>query len=262
MNRVNAVVLRTAGVNCNKETVFALELAGAYRVDEIHINRLKKNKKILDKYHFMVIPGGFSYGDYVAAGKIFANELKYIIFDQIKRFVEKGKIIFGICNGFQILVRSGLLSTDEKNYTQTFSLIDNDSRRFECRWVYLKTNRKSKILEDLPDVIYLPIAHNEGKFVADNSKSIRDLKVDNRIAFQYSMPDGSLNNIIYPFNPNGALENIAGITNSEGNILGLMPHPERFVLAQQHPYYNYLKEKNIKIEPYGLKIFKKGVKLS
>ncbi len=262
MKKVNAIVLRAAGVNCNKETVVALELAGAFRVDEIHINVLKKNKKLFDKYHLIVIPGGFTYGDYVGAGKILANEIKFVMFEQIKRFIKQGKIIIGICNGFQVLVKSGLLTIDQKNYTQTFSLIENDSRRFECRWVYLKVNSNLMFFKNLPETIYLPIAHNEGKFVASNEKAIKTLKKKNLIAVKYCNPDGSDINVKYPFNPNGAQENIAGIVNSDGNVLGLMPHPERFIFSQQHPYYNYLRYNNKKIFPFGLQIFKNAIKFS
>lgn len=259
MKKIKAVVLRAAGVNCNKETVVALELAGAYRVDEMHINLLKKNKKLFDKYHIMVIPGGFTYGDYVGAGKILANEIKFILFEQIKKFVKQGKIIIGICNGFQVLVKSGLLTIDEKNYTQTFSLIENDSRRFECRWVYLRINQNSIFFRHLPDIIYLPVAHNEGKFVAQKPEDIEKLKSTNRIGVKYCTPDGDTMNVKYPFNPNGAESNIAGIINSAGNVLGLMPHPERFILPQQHPYFYYLNYNNKKISPFGLQIFKNAV---
>ena len=255
MKRVSALVLRAAGVNCNKETVEALNIAGAYRVDEIHINFLRKNKKIIRKYNILVIPGGFTYGDNVSAGKILANEIKFLLIEELKRFIKKGNILLGICNGFQVLVKSGLLSMDEKNNKQTFSLIDNDSKRFECRWVYLKVNKDKIFFKNLPDIICLPVAHNEGKFVTNEISE----EFKNRIALKYSLQNGEIANGRYPFNPNGSLLDIAGITNKEGNVLGLMPHPERFIFDVQHPNYYNLKLKN-RIFPYGLEIFKNIVK--
>lgn len=257
MKRISAIVLRAAGVNCNKETVLALKMAGAYKVDEIHINVLRKNRKLLDTYNIMVIPGGFTYGDSVSAGKILANEIKFILFDRLKRFVKQGKIIIGICNGFQVLIKSGLLAGDGK--TQTFSLIENDSRRFECRWVYLRTNPKSIFFKNLPDIIYLPVAHNEGKFVSKTEIDIKRLQDTGRVALNYCAPDGDILNVQYPFNPNGSKFNIAGILNTDGNVLGVMPHPERFIFPQHHPNYNHLIYNNITIIPYGIQIFKNAL---
>ncbi|MBN1898741.1 MAG: phosphoribosylformylglycinamidine synthase I [Spirochaetes bacterium] len=262
MKKVKALVLRAAGVNCNKESVKALEMAGAARVDEIHINVIKKNSSLLKDYHLMVIPGGFSYGDYVGAGKILANEIKFILYDSFKEFVREGKIVIGICNGFQILVKTGFLTLDESLYDQSFSLIENDSRRFECRWVHLKINTGSLFFKKLPEVIYLPVAHNEGKFVAGQQENIHNLKDQNRVGLYYCMDDGSVCRGQYPFNPNGAEKDIAGIINSKGNVLGMMPHPERFILSGQHPFYQSLKWNKMKIHPFGLEIFKNAVRFS
>lgn len=258
MKKVTSLVLRTAGVNCDKETVQALKLAGSDTVDLLHINVLKKQKKIFKKYNFIVIPGGFSYGDTVSAGKILANETKFIFKKEIKDFLKKGNLLMGICNGFQVLVKSGILS-DNKTSTQSYSLIQNDSRKFECRWIHLKINNNSFWTENLPDVITLPIAHAEGKFVIKNKDLLKKL-INNNVIFQYCDETGNEKNTEYPVNPNGSLLNIAGIIDKSTQILGIMPHPERFINNFHHPYWNHLKINNKENSPFGLQIFKNAIK--
>lgn len=254
MKKISSLVLRTAGVNCDAETVRALKMAGSNRVDLLHINVLKRQKKPLAKYDFILLPGGFSYGDTVSAGKILANEIKHIFQEEITGFLKKGKLILGICNGFQILVKSGVLSDNQK-FQQSYSLIDNDSRRFECRWIKLKINSNSFWTKNLPEIITLPIAHGEGKFVTKNTAQVLDLKKHNQIIFQYSDKLGDIENKTYPVNPNGSILNIAGITDRSGQILGMMPHPERFASIHHHP--NWTTEK--KLFPFGLQLFKNAI---
>lgn len=256
MKKVHALVLRTAGANCDEETVRALEMAGAYKVNLLHINEIKKNKKIILNHDFIIIPGGFSYGDYINAGKIFSNEIKFIFQEELKKFLKKGNFIMGICNGFQVLVKSGILSA---NNQQTYSLIDNDSKHFECRWIYLRPNNKLFWTNNLPEVISLPIAHGEGKFITKNNRLLRKLQNNNQIAVQYCDKKGDITNSNYPINPNGSTVNIAGIVNKDKQIFGLMPHPERFVYPQQHPFWNKLKENKQQIIPLGLQIYKNAI---
>ncbi len=255
MNKVKVLVLRTAGTNCDKETAFAFEEAGA-SAELIHINRLSSGEVELSGYQILAIPGGFSYGDDIASGKILANELKYSIEEDIQRFIRDGKLIIGICNGFQILVKSGLLpnlSCDFKTIETTLTL--NDSAKFEDRWVYLK-KIKSKCVwtEGIKGTIYLPVAHGEGKFIPKDKEIMAQLKKNGLIVFEYTDEHGKIKG--YPYNPNGSVENIAGICDKTGRIFGLMPHPERHISFLQHPRWTRQAKRG---RGDGFAIFKSGV---
>lgn len=251
MPKPKVCVLRSAGTNCDQETAAAFLLAGA-QVELLHINTLVSNKRTLNDFHILALPGGFSYGDDVASGKIFANELRFKLADSLRKFVADGKLIIGICNGFQILVKSGLLPGDV-NFNQTTSLIINDSGKFESRWVYLRPGGSNCVwTKGLKKVIYLPVAHGEGKFVVADKRILQRLKINKQIVFQYSDAGGNFSG--YPDNPNGSIENIAGICDETGRVFGLMPHPERHICAVQHPR----KDQQKKTEE-GLGVFKNGV---
>ena len=253
MRSPKVCVLRSAGTNCDQETAAAFSLAGA-EVELLHINSLVGGPRTLDDFHILALPGGFSYGDDVASGKIFANELRFKLVDSLRKFITDGKLIIGICNGFQILVKSGFLPANAELKQET-SLILNDSAKFEDRWVYLKPGGASCVwTKGLKKIIYLPDAHGEGKFVALDKNVLNRLKKNKQIVFQYCDAQGKLSG--YPDNPNGSQENIAGITDSTGRILGLMPHPERHLLAMQHPRKDELKSLRT---GDGLQIFKNGV---
>lgn len=247
---VKVCVLRTAGTNCDIETAFAFQQEGA-DVELVHINEFLQRRKKFKDYQILAIPGGFTYGDDIAAGKILANELKYLLWEEIEGFIQRGNLVIGICNGFQVLVKAGILPRCDGN--QCATLAWNDSGKFEDRWVYLKTNKNnSPWLKTLPEVIYLPVAHGEGKFIADQ-EVLEQLENNNQIAFQYVDKEGNLN--CYPFNPNGSLKNIAGITDPSGRILGLMPHPERFIHKTHHPRWT---REEISV-PHGKLIFKNAI---
>jgi phosphoribosylformylglycinamidine synthase I len=259
MKRPKVCILRAAGTNCDAETGFAFLKSGA-NPEFLHINRLIAQDKSLSDFHILAIPGGFTYGDDISAGKILANELRFKLAEDIKKFIAEGKLILGICNGFQVLVKSGLLpGTDALK--QEASLIINDSGKFEDRWVYLRSQvagRMSQVKciwkKDLPEVIYLPVAHGEGKFVVKDKEVLGRLKKNGQIVFQYCDEESRLSD--YPYNPNGSAENIAGICDKTGRILGLMPHPERHIESKQHPRWTGLKDRK---EGDGLAIFKNGV---
>jgi phosphoribosylformylglycinamidine synthase len=260
MAKVKVCVLRTAGTNCDKETAFAFIKAGA-EAELVHVNSLVRQDNSLDDYSILALPGGFSYGDDIASGKVFANELRCKLADSLRKFVSQGKLIIGICNGFQILVKSGLLPGGV-NFTQETSLIINDSGKFEDRWVYLKVSgcqsvRVSKCVwtKGLPEIIYLPVAHGEGKFIAKDKGILERLEKKGQIVFKYCDERGVLAG--YPYNPNGSMKSIAGICDETGRILGLMPHPERHVLYRQHPRWARRKDTST---GDGLKIFENGVK--
>jgi len=248
---VKVCILRTAGTNCDVETAFAFEQEGAVS-DLVHINEILSNRRSLNDYQILAIPGGFTYGDDIAAGKLLANEIRYLLWEEIQEFVHRGNLVIGICNGFQVLVKAGILP--ECDGHQIATLAWNDSGKFEDRWVYLKTagGNNSPWLRDLPEIIYLPVAHGEGKFVTDE-ETLEQLDGKNQIAFQYVDKEGNLAG--YPFNPNGSLRNIAGITDPSGHILGLMPHPERFIHKTQHPRWT---REEIDV-PHGKLIFKNAI---
>lgn len=247
--KVKVCVLRTAGTNCDKETAFAFSLCKA-EAELVHINEIVSRKVPLSRYHILALPGGFSYGDDIASGKIFANELKYKLSSDLKKFVSEGKLIIGICNGFQILVKSGILPGNSL-LTQEASLIINDSGKFEDRWVYLKASGRCVWTEGISKVIYLPVAHGEGKFVVKDKKVISRMRKNGQIVFCYTDACGDFQG--YPDNPNGSVYNIAGICDKTGRILGLMPHPERHIHSSQHPRWGSGKHGD------GLKIFRNGV---
>jgi phosphoribosylformylglycinamidine synthase I len=226
-------VLKSAGTNCDVETKTAFELAGANAAIGFS-DDLFKNKSEFRKTHIIVFPGGFSYGDDIAAGKVWATELKYFYFDRLQKFIERENLIIGICNGFQVLVKLGLLPAMHGKREQTASLICNDSGRYEDRWVYLKTRKsRSVIIRNVDKPIHIPVAHAEGKFITSNEKMLKQLFAEEQVVFQYVSAKGTLAG--YPANPNGSLRNIAGICDSTGQVLGMMPHPERAILHTHYP---------------------------
>jgi phosphoribosylformylglycinamidine synthase subunit PurQ / glutaminase len=231
MSSPNACILKTDGVNCDEETAYAFEVAGA-SPELVHINELRNGEKQLKNYGALALPGGFSYGDDIASGKVLANELVSFLSDQMQTFVEDGRPIIGICNGFQVLARTGLLPHAELG-NQTITLATNDSGRFECRWVELTTPpSKSKFIK--PDnfagiTAPMQVAHAEGKLVASKGQITR-LAANRQVVFEYATPAGTPTDS-YPGNPNGSMGNIAGLTDASGLILGMMPHPERSIAA-------------------------------
>jgi phosphoribosylformylglycinamidine synthase len=240
MAQINALVLRAAGINCDVETQYALQLSGA-QAQRIHINAIIENPDLLKTFHILVIPGGFSYGDDVAAGKILANQIIHHLSDRLNAFIKSGKIVLGICNGFQVLIKTGILSKTEPNGKQQLTITNNDSGRYEDRWVYLEPSSKKCIFLDAGKRIYLPVAHGEGKIVFENEGVLEKLKKDDRIAFRYVDENGKPGS--FPINPNGSTDSIAGLCDSTGRVLGLMPHPERFIRFTQHPHWTRLKDK-------------------
>jgi phosphoribosylformylglycinamidine synthase len=254
MAEVKAIVLRAAGINCDMETEHALELAGA-KAQRIHINRIIENETLLDEFQIIVFPGGFSYGDDVAAGKILANQIVHHLFEPIQKFIEDGKLVLGICNGFQVLVKTGILpGNNSTNQQQNVTITNNDSGKFEDRWVYLAPQSDKCVFIEPGMQIYLPIAHGEGKVVTKDKATLDELKSEGHIAFKYVDEEGKEGD--YPVNPNGSMGSIAGLTDTTGRILGLMPHPERFVRPTQHPRWNRLKNE----DGDGMTIFNNAVK--
>ncbi len=251
MAEVKVLILRAAGTNCEMETAYAFEQAGG-KVDIRHINYIKDNKNLISDYNIISIPGGFTYGDDISAGMIFAMQFNLYLQDEIKNFVEKGGVILGICNGFQVLVKSGILP--DMDFNQKVSLVFNTAGKFIDRWVYLKVENKNNIFfKDLPDIIMLPIAHAEGRFIGDK-EIIENIENNNQAVLKYVDEKGSYSS--YPYNPNGSINNIAGITDKTGRVFGLMPHPERFIFKEQSP--EWLNNRD-KVTPFGKKIFENAI---
>jgi phosphoribosylformylglycinamidine synthase subunit PurQ / glutaminase len=261
-----ALLLRSAGTNCDVETAYAFELAGA-APEAVHINKLLQNPALLEGFQLMAIPGGFSYGDDIAAGRILANQIAHHLAGPLRAFIDAGKPIIGICNGFQVLAKAQLLpgSADPDAQRQTCTLANNDCGRFVDRWVHLAV-RPGKCVwtrelveeSDGPAVIELPVAHGEGKFVPADESIRRSLWQDGQVALTYAKPDGSPANGQFPDNPNGSIDDIAGVCDASGLVFGLMPHPERYVDPTQHPAWT--RQKPLPAEGQGLAFFRSALR--
>lgn len=257
------LILHATGANRDRDAALAFELAGG-APEIVHVNQLAGGERRLADYQLLALPGGFSYGDDLGAGKLWAVMLQRQLGEQLQAFVEAGRPIIGICNGFQALVKAGLLAgaNDERRtmndqsgtrnasggaaFAQQATLTRNDSARFECRWVYLEPQPASPCIwtAGLVEPITCPVAHGEGKFVARDATTLAEIERAGLVALRYRRPaeaaevattNGIANGVTYPWNPNGSQNDIAGVCNPDGTILGLMPHPENHILAQQHP---------------------------
>ncbi len=265
--KVRAIVTTGYGTNCEMEMAHACKVAGADVVDIVHLSDILDGTFKITDYHFLNLPGGFLDGDNLGAAQAGAHRLKYArikgtgqrLMDQILEFVENGGIILGVCNGFQLMVKTGLLPGLEKDYeNRVVSLTYNDSGRFEDRWVTLKANPSSPcIFTKGIDTIELPIRHGEGKFVGLNNEVIDTIRDSNLIALQYVHPETKEPTEEYPYNPNGSVLSIAGICDPTGRLMGLMPHPEGFHHFTNHPQWT--RRFWDKEEGAGIGLFRNGI---
>jgi phosphoribosylformylglycinamidine synthase subunit PurQ / glutaminase len=270
----NVLILRAPGTNCDRETAFAFETAGA-RADNVHLNRLLENPRLAGDYQILCIPGGFSYGDDICAGRIFGNQMRHHLRDALLSFKDAGKLILGICNGFQILVKSGVLLPDRAD-EPIATLAFNESGKFEDRWVHLRVASPKCVFLAGVERMYLPVAHAEGKFVARDAATLSKLDAAGQLVLRYAvdpvqsskfkvqssqstlrLEPGTWNsNVPYPACPNGAQLAVAGITDETGRVFGLMPHPERHIDPTQHP--RWTRERRDRGD--GLAVFENAVR--
>ncbi|HOK04538.1 MAG TPA: phosphoribosylformylglycinamidine synthase subunit PurQ [Victivallales bacterium] len=257
--KVNVLIMTGYGLNCEEETGIAFEYCGA-KSEKLHLNDILEKENILERFHIFAFIGGFSFGDHLGAGTVLANRLKFRIQKQIIKFINEGKLIIGICNGFQTMTRLGLLpALGKKYFEQQAALIHNDSGLFRDDWVFMKGNQNSPCVftKDIVS-IKMPVRHGEGKFVAEPA-IISEIMQKNLYCLQYC--DEALDtNAAFPYNPNGSINNIAGICDETGRIFGLMPHPEAFLSPYNEP--DWIRKKLsgiIKKEGDGIKIFANAV---
>ncbi|MCJ7725345.1 MAG: phosphoribosylformylglycinamidine synthase I [Acidimicrobiia bacterium] len=245
------IVLHATGTNRDREAAWAIEMAGG-EPEIIHINALRDGDHRLAGYQMLLLPGGFSYGDDLGAGKLWAVGLRHRLGADLEQFVADGKPVLGICNGFQALIKSGLLPGSGSDAAQQATLTRNASAHFECRWVQLapEPDSRSVFLNGDTENIFCPVAHGEGRFVAD-PVALDRMESEGLVALRYAAPDGQVS---YPANPNGSMNNVAGITNPAGTILGLMPHPEDHIVPGQHPQAH-----RGEVHGSGLPLFRNGV---
>lgn len=248
---LRALVLYGYGINCENESRYAIEKSGG-AADIVHLNKVLAQPKMLENYNMLMIPGGFSFGDDLGSGKIFGNKMKLRLREPLEQFIREGKLILGICNGFQIVAKMGLLPVPD--FEQRVSLTTNDSGHYEDRWVILKANQKSPcVFTKGMEYLLVPVRHGEGKFVPKDEATMAELRENNQVTVQYVDENGSLAG--FPYNPNGSVENVAGICDRSGRIFGMMPHPEAFNIPENCPYW----VKGVVKEPMGLRIFRNAV---
>lgn len=264
--KVKAIVLTGYGTNCETEMAHACRLGGAEQVDIVHISDLIHGEYSLDDYHLLNLPGGFLDGDDLGAGQAGAHRMKYAtvkgsgekLQEQLLRFIDAGKLIIGVCNGFQLMVKMGLLpGFDNRHDDRQVSLTYNDSSRFEDRWTTLAVDPSSPcVFTKGLTHLYYPIRHGEGKFVTKDDQTMQRLKNEKLIVLRYTDPKTNMPTMHYPENPNGSPDAIAGICDPTGRLFGLMPHPEAFLHRTNHPRWT---REELPDEGQGVALFRNGI---
>jgi phosphoribosylformylglycinamidine synthase I len=256
---VRVLVLTGFGINCDAETEFAFRRAGA-RSERAHLNDLIAEPSALLDYHILAVPGGFSFGDDIASGKVLANRLRYKLGEALQEFIANGKLAIGICNGFQVLVKMGMLPYTNSRFEQTVTLTHNESGRFEDRWVHLikPSDTRCVWLEGV-DALDLPVRHGEGKFMTCDAATLDGLRQNGQIALRYATPNRLAASGTFPANPNGSIDDVAAICDPSGRLFGLMPHPEAYVTRTQHPRWT---REQLPEDGAGLRIFQNAVQFA
>lgn len=253
-----ALILRAPGTNCDEETAYAFEQAGAI-AQRVHVNRLIERPALLDAFQIFCIPGGFSYGDDIAAGRIMASQIGHHLGDRLRRFRDDGNLIFGICNGFQVLLKLGILIATH-NSGPGATLTWNNSGKFEDRWVTLRANPGACVLLAGIEQLRLPVAHAEGKFVTRDDAVLADLDAAGQLVLRYqSQRQADADLVAYPDNPNGSMGDVAGLCDPTGRVLGMMPHPERFIDATHDAQWSRNRPGGAAGAGDGLRVFSNAV---
>ncbi len=264
MKKVKALIITGYGINCEEEMAAAYRLAGA-EAEIVHLNDIFLEKGSIHDYDILNFPGGFSFGDDLGSGKVLSNKMKFkklksgkLFFDDVQDFLNERKFILGVCNGFQFLVKMGLLPNVNSDFEQEVTLTGNNSGKFENRWIHIKVNENSKtpFLKGI-EKIFLPVRHGEGKLIIKNDKIKNEILEKNLNCLSYCDEDGNETSE-YPLNPNGSELNCVGLTEETGRIFGLMPHPEAYLSLYNHPNWGQMKRQNPNIseDGEGLKIFR------
>ncbi len=258
------LVITGYGINCEEEIAYVFNKVGG-QAEIVHINDLIDGYKKMSDYQIFAIPGGFSYGDDTGAGNALSNRIRNHLNDQILSFAQEDKLAIGICNGFQMITNLGLVPATRNQYgKREVVLMWNNTARYECRWIHVKNTSKKCVWTRDIDTILLPVAHGEGNFYAE-PEVLTEMRENDQIVFKYVKKDGTPANGEFPYSPNGALEDIAAITDPSGRLFGLMPHPERYHSFINHPTWTLEKDrltregKQLPSEGEGLKIFRNAV---
>jgi phosphoribosylformylglycinamidine synthase I len=259
------MVLSGYGLNCEEETLHAFEHSGLTGVIR-HINDLIENPKELNDVQILVVPGGFSYGDDTGSGNAFAQKMKLALWDHLKRFVERDTLTIGICNGCQIISNLGLVPGIDRKYGERLVAVTyNMTARYQCRWIDLKVQQNNSPWLRGVQSLHVPVAHGEGRFMMEQA-TLNTLKKNNQLALTFVKPDGQPANGEFPYNPNGSIADIAGITDPTGRVLALMPHPERGMFTWQRDDYDRLKDtahregRKVPLESDGMALFKNAAR--
>lgn len=260
MSTVKTLVITGFGLNCEKETSVAFETAGS-EVTRVHLNDLLEQTSILSEYHILAFIGGFSFGDHLGAGTVFSNRVKFGLKKELEEFIESGKLVIGICNGFQTMTRMGIVPAIDSLFKQEVALQHNDSGVFRDSWVTLKANQDSPcVFTKGIDLLPVPIRHGEGKFMALNEDVLQELEAGGHVALRYADPVSGEASSEFPLNPNGSQNDIAGICDKTGRVFGLMPHPEAYLSPYNHPHWTHQKINNhLPEEGMGMIIFRNAV---
>jgi len=269
-DNVRVAVLFGFGINCDRETAAVFDMVGG-KSERLHVNNLVQGNRSLEEFDILAVPGGFSFGDHLGSGRLLGNRLRFALRDQLQKFVSSGKPIIGICNGFQALVKTGLLpgpenASLEPDLIQRASLTLNNTGRYEDRWVTLEFDSQSPCIWTKGiQRIECPVRHGEGRFVMPTDAELDRLSANHQLTVRYADPSTELGThpsddlLPFPLSPNGSMRNIAGVCDPTGLVFGLMPHPEAFYTMWLHPEHTSMKLNEDEWEGSGLQIFRNAV---
>ena len=269
-DNVRVAVLFGLGINCDRETAAVFDMVGG-KSERLHVNNLVQGNRSLEEFDILAVPGGFSFGDHLGSGRLLGNRLRFALRDQLQKFVSSGKPIIGICNGFQALVKTGLLpgpenASLEPDLIQRASLTLNNTGRYEDRWVTLEFDSQSPCIWTKGiQRIECPVRHGEGRFVMPTDAELDRLSANHQLTVRYADPstepgtNPSDDLLPFPLSPNGSMRNIAGVCDPTGLVFGLMPHPEAFYTMWLHPEHTSMKLNEDEWEGSGLQIFRNAV---